>query len=168
MFGPRPLTFAVGAEREPVFAKHHVHPLSMPTHKQRPLGLPGVAPADPQDLLQAEAPPVKHSCHGWAWRVGTQLHTLTTTCIGWQMRLRVVGSPGLVLSGRRLSSSPSNIPLCSLAVLSLGPQLKKEWDLWRPEQPSAQHKQVFLLAREAPGAQLLTHGRPRCLTRRPG
>ncbi len=45
------------------------------------------------------------------------------------MRLRVGVSPGLVLSVRRLSSSPSNIPL-SLPVLSLGPQLKNEWELW--------------------------------------
>lgn len=55
----------------------------------------------------------------------------TPTCIGWQMRLRVGVSPGLVFSGRRLSSRPSNIPL-SLLLLSLGPQLKNEWELnWR-------------------------------------
>lgn len=44
------------------------------------------------------------------------------------MRLRVGVSPGLVFSGRRLSSRPSNIPL-SLLLLSLGPQLKNEWEL---------------------------------------
>ena len=53
------------------------------------------------------------------------------TCIGWQMRLREGVSPGLVLSGRRLSSSPSNKPRSrSLLVLSeLGSQLKNEWEL---------------------------------------
>ena len=52
-----------------------------------------------------------------------------STCIGWQMRLSVGVSPGLEVSGRRLSSRPSSIPL-SLPVLSAGPQLKNEWELW--------------------------------------
>ena len=49
------------------------------------------------------------------------------------MRLREGVSPGLVLSGQRLSSSPSNITrFRTLLVLSeLGVQLKKEWELGR-------------------------------------
>lgn len=48
------LTFTVGAEREPVFAKDHVHPLAVPTDKKRPLRLPGVTATDLQDLLEAK------------------------------------------------------------------------------------------------------------------
>lgn len=35
-----------------MFAKDHVHPLTVPTHKKRPLWLPGVTTANPQDLLE--------------------------------------------------------------------------------------------------------------------
>lgn len=124
-----------------MFAKDHIHPLTVPTDKKCPLQLPRVTTADPQDLLEMRAPHVLIITHEL---VETMVRTVLnnwilcvlvslaekTTCIGWQMRLRVGVSPGLVFSGRRLSSRPSNIPL-SLPALSLGPQLKNEWELRR-------------------------------------
>lgn len=139
---PWPLTFTVGAEGEPVFAKDHIHPLTMPTDKKCPLWLPRVTAADSQDLLEMRSSHVLIITHELVkTRVRTALNNWIlyvlislagkTTCMGWQMRLRVGVSPGLVFSGRRLSSRPSNIPL-SLPALSLGPQLKNEWELqWR-------------------------------------
>lgn len=38
-----------------MFAEDHVHPLAVPTDEQRPLGLPGVAASDAQDLLEVKA-----------------------------------------------------------------------------------------------------------------
>lgn len=35
-----------------MFAKDHIHPLTVPTDKQCPLWLPGVASTNPQDLLE--------------------------------------------------------------------------------------------------------------------
>lgn len=105
--------------------KHHVHPLAVPTDEERPLGLTRVAAADPQDLPEVENVREPQASHK-----ATQGGERGMTCMGWQMRLRV-GVSGLVFSGRRLSSRPSNIPL-SLLLLSAGPQLKKECELgWR-------------------------------------
>lgn len=154
---PWPLTFTVGAEGEPVFAKDHIHPLTVPTDKKCPLRLPRVTAADPQDLLEMRSSQVLMITHESAkTRMRTALNNWIlyvlislaekTTCIGWQMRLRVGVSPGLVFSGRRLSSRPSNIPL-SLPALSLGPQLKNEWELqWRRADTSIRFN-VFLYCR---------------------
>lgn len=37
-----------------MFAKDHIHPLTMAADKKSALGLPGVTAADPQDLLKMQ------------------------------------------------------------------------------------------------------------------
>lgn len=142
-----------------MLSEHHVHPLAVPADEERPLGLAGVAAAHPQDLPEAGKNVGEREANAERASGGGG----EMTCMGWQMRLRVGVSPGPVLSGRRLSSRPSSVPL-SLLVLSPGTQLKKECDLWRKEGGSG-HPRAKVKGQAAPP---LTRGTPRCRTRRPG
>lgn len=82
---PWPLTFTVGAEGEPVFAKDHIHPLTVPTDKKCPLRLPRVTAADPQDLLEMRSSHVLIITHESAkTRMRTALNNWILYVLGWK------------------------------------------------------------------------------------